>query len=404
MANRRTIAAIVVLTSVVLAGCSGFGGGDAGPPAAGDDDAAPRTQGLDVQQSAPEETQGESGGGDGGDGTDGGGGDGGFASGGEYDPTDLSAEDVSIQTALIRTGTVTLRVEDYGEARRQVADAAATRGGFVSDSQQALHRDGNRTWETGYVVVRVPAEQFSGMLDSARSVGEVLAESTQARDVSEQLVDLEARLTNLERKRARLREFYDRANTTDELLQIEARLAEVQGNIERLKASKRSLEQKVAYSKLRVELREPRPENETTTTTTTTTSTPYHSRSIAGAFAASVHTLVVLSRSAVVTVAYLLPYFVVAIPILGLGLAWRRRRSSSAGRRDADRSTPRDSGRGSQSSRPGSSPRDRSGVDTPDGRDADDSSPGSSGADDSSPGSSGADDSSPGSSDADDRR
>ncbi|WP_159900123.1 DUF4349 domain-containing protein [Salinirussus salinus] len=231
MDRTRGLATVALVALVVLAGCGSLGGGG-GAANAGD------------------------GGGGGADGADGpAGGDAGAEAGGG----DAVAGQAQVDRAVIRTGTVELRVGDFEAARSAVADRARSLGGYVSESGSTRNTRDNRSWTTGYVVVRVPAERFSDALADARERGTVLSEGTETEDVTDQLVDLEARLTNLRERRDRLRSFYDRANSTEELLRVEERLSSVQSEIERLEAERRALENRVAFSTLRVELREPEP-------------------------------------------------------------------------------------------------------------------------------------------------
>lgn len=306
---RRPIAAVVLAACLVLAGCAGVGNGGGNGAA----DGASATQASDAMQGAAPATEGGDGGSQSGDGSD-----------GAADPTDLSNR--AARQALVRTGTVTLEVDDYDAARTSLVATVRGMGGFVGDSDQQLHREGNRTWTTGQVVLRVPAERFGDLLSAAKREGTVVSEGTQTRDVGDQLVDLEARLENLRARRDRLRAFYDRANSTEELLAVEERLSSVQGKIERLKAQKRALEEDVAYSTLTVKLREPEPDVESRETENDD-GTAFHRRSVVAAFLDSVDALVVFVRATLVAFAYVAPFLVAfVVPAGALGLvAWRRR-------------------------------------------------------------------------------
>ncbi|PSQ19097.1 DUF4349 domain-containing protein [Halobacteriales archaeon QS_8_69_26] len=309
--KRRTIATVLLAACLVLAGCSGLGS-DGASDAPGDDgantEAAMKADQQEAMEGAPPD--------------DGGGGEPNADQSGSPD-----AKSPAARQAVIRTGTVNVEVEDYDASRTSLVATARGMGGFVSDSQQTLNREGNRTWTTGQVVLRVPADRFTDLLAAVRDEGTVVSERTQAKDVSDQLVDLEARLENLRRERERVREFYDQANTTQELLRLEERLSEIQGEIERLEAKKRSLEDKVAYSTLTVKLEEPEPDPEPEEEEEEEQQA-FHERSVVGAFADSVNTLVVFVRGAVVTLAYAAPFLLAfGIPIGGVGAAvWRWRR------------------------------------------------------------------------------
>jgi len=309
MSRKRTLLTVAVAVLVALAGCASLGGnaGDAGQ-AGGDGGGEALSESSD------------SGGGDGGDGGDGGGDAQAGRSSDDARQAAVSGQARQVDRKIIRTGTVELQVEDYESARSAVADRARNLGGYVSGSGSIQHTRDNESWTTGYVVVRVPSERFSDVLSHARDRGAVLNEQTETEDVTDQLVDLEARLTNLEQRRDRLRSFYDQANTTGELLRIEEQLSSVQSEIEQLEAEKRSLEDRVAFATLRVELSEPEP------SPSTQEEDPTFRASLVSAFQGSMDTLANLAYGLVLFSVRLAPFVLfVGLPALGVGLAVRRR-------------------------------------------------------------------------------
>lgn len=283
--------AVILAVTLLLAGCSGAGLGDSAADTSGGQ--------SDLQGSAPAESDGVS--------------DGDSASG------DVQANAAAQQRAIVRTGEMRVEVSNLSASREALRSQAAQYGGYVSDSNTRLHRTGDATWSTGYIVLRVPSERYEAMQEDVRAEGTVVSQSTETKDVTDQLVDLEARLTNLRDRRERLRTFYDRANDTEELLRVERELSEVQGEIERLEAQKRSLEQRVAYSTLRVELEENRPD-------TTRESVPYHEQPLVGVFLDSLTDVYIFGRAALVTFVAAAPWLgVLAIPVFGIQRLIRRR-------------------------------------------------------------------------------
>ena len=292
-------AAVVVAVLVVFAGCSGFGGqGD--------------STGVDAQM------EGEDGGGGDaasapseGDGGDGGGSDAGQGVGGSDSVDGQQAEPAQLDRALIKTGQITVEVENFSTARATVTDEARALGGYVSASDATLHRSNNATWRTGYVEVRVPTSNFTAMFESTRGQGTVLSADSQTKDVTDQLVDLNARLENLRAQRDQLRSLYETANTTEGLLSVQERLSDVQQEIERLEAKKRSLRDRVAFSTLRVELREPRPEPETDSEDE---GPAFHEQSPGAVFLSSVSDFATFARTVLIASVAALPW------VLGLGV------------------------------------------------------------------------------------
>lgn len=312
MVSRRAVVTVAVLCLVVLAGCSGAGGGGDG----GGDSVGLSSDGADSGAPAT-----ASGGGNGGDA--------GSAEAEEGTPAAQSAEfesrTVQSRRALIRTGQVTLEVSDHDQTQAKLATMARSHGGFVAESSETQHRQDNQTWTTGRLVIRVPNDAFGTAFDSVKAGGTVLHAESQTTDVSDQLVDLEARLRNLRAQRDRLRTLYEQANETEDILQVGDRLAEVQERIERLDAQKQSLEDRVAYSTITIEIREPEPERETPTPTPEPPK--YHETPLYQAFTASIGGLIVALQTAAVTLAYALPYLlVIGLPLGVAGaVAYRRR-------------------------------------------------------------------------------
>ncbi|WP_049968507.1 DUF4349 domain-containing protein [Haloferax prahovense] len=214
--------------------------------------------------------------------------------------------------AVIKNGRIELTVDEFNESRDAVEATAESYGGYISDSNEYVNRRSGGTYRSGQLVVRVPSEDFSAFMADMKDLGEVERVETNSQDVTDQLVDIEARLSNLRAQRDRLRELYEAANTTEDVLAVEERLTEVQTEIERLEAQKQSLEDRVALSTVRVSLSE-RPPGPA----------QWYDTPVLQAFSESVNGAFVALRALVVAVAYAVPYLVVfggLLAILGSGV------------------------------------------------------------------------------------
>lgn len=273
MLSRRTIATLLVALLLVTAGCSGSG-----------DDA----DGGALEDSADGRT----------------GGNGASGDAGETDSADDGSVDAAFghERRVIRSGEVTLEVDDYDAARTNIAADVRARGGYVSDSTERVHGRDNETWTSGTLVLRVPAEEFDDAMERLRSEGRVVDSRTSSEDVTDQLVDLEARLDNLRAERDRLRALYDEANETEDVLAIQRELSSTQEEIERLEARQRSLENRVAYATITVRLNEEEPER------FAVGAPPWYETSVVAAFLRSVRGVGTVLRALVVGGAYAAPY------------------------------------------------------------------------------------------------
>jgi len=292
--DRTRVVAVAVVALVLLAGCAGAGG--------------------DGGRASSEPGAAQSGGGPGGDG--GSGGDTGFDSAQGDDGGDAAASggaSAAIQNrAIIKTGTVRIEVDNATATRTRLESRVAELGGYTAGSDVTRYQENNETWLEGHVVLRVPSENFSTMKEAASENATVLSEQTETQDVTDQLVDLNARLENLRAERNQLRELYNRSNSTEDVLAVQERLSDVQGEIERLEAQKRSLEDRVAYSTLRVEYQEPRPEF------AQIEQTSFYEQSPLEALSNSIATLVRVARTLFLAGVIVLPWLAVAAIPVGL--------------------------------------------------------------------------------------
>lgn len=293
MPAKRTLAAVGLALVLVLAGCGGASTGDGGSSAV-DADREASTGGNGAEATAAAEADTDDGG---------------------------SAPREALQRrALIKTGRVVVEVDDFESSRANLTDSVEGYGGFVSETRTQRRGPENNTYVHGTLVLRVPSEEYESLLSDAEAEGDVVTSETSTEDVTEQLVDLEARLENLRAERDRLRTLYERANSTEDVLAVQRELSDVQGEIERLEAQKQSLERRVAYSTLTVELREPDP-------TPQYVRESWYDTPVLAAFLESVEGVLVVGRAVVVGFAYALPYLLAfAVPVALFGAAaWRFR-------------------------------------------------------------------------------
>ena len=149
---------------------------------------------------------------------------------------------------IIRTGSLQLEVGDVRAALTAARSAIQSMGGYIGGSQQ--YRDGDNDVAT--ITYRIPVDRWEEALDTLRALGEPVGEQTDAADVTGQIVDLDARIRNLQASEAALvRHLTDAARVAD-VLEIESRLSDVRGQIEQLSAQKASLDDQVAYATLSV--------------------------------------------------------------------------------------------------------------------------------------------------------
>ena len=154
---------------------------------------------------------------------------------------------------LIVESWVGLEVDDIDVAVRHVETIAAQRGGWVESAEIY----GEAGYRSASVQLRVPADRSDNVLDTLRGLGRVTDEGVSSTDVTERLIDNEARLSAWHAQEARLVTLLENAPTVEDIIQIEQRIAQVRSDIEYVEATQRNLTNRVATSLITVNLRLP---------------------------------------------------------------------------------------------------------------------------------------------------
>ncbi|WP_162185763.1 DUF4349 domain-containing protein [Lentzea aerocolonigenes] len=145
---------------------------------------------------------------------------------------------------LVRTANVDLRSDDVLKAIGRIKDRAQAAGGFAGEE--------NSTKDSGTVTVRVPSNELDKVVRDLVDIGDVTRSEVRSEDVTDQLVDVEARIATQRASVERLRVLFERAGSTSEVAQVEAELTKRQADLESMQRRSESLKGKVALATLTV--------------------------------------------------------------------------------------------------------------------------------------------------------
>jgi hypothetical protein len=177
----------------------------------------------------------------------------------------ISTVQASVQAndrKIIRDASLAIETDSPTDGLRRITSIAEINGGFIvtSDFKQ---NDGGvqaKPSQTVTVVARVPATRFDSALDQIHLVGNrVISEKVSGQDVSEEYLDLEARLRTKKALEAQFLDIMKKAYKVVDALEVQGQLGEVRTEIERLEGRRRFLENQAALSTITTTLQMPQP-------------------------------------------------------------------------------------------------------------------------------------------------
>jgi hypothetical protein len=157
----------------------------------------------------------------------------------------------TIGQAVVKDAEITVEVRrgTFAQAFDEASRVAKTYGGYVESSSMA-----GAEARSGSLVVRVPSGAFDEAMSDFRALGAVTAESVSGQVVTQEFIDLEARLRTWEAQEAVLLGLMRDATSVEATLRIQRELQDVQFRIEQIKGELRVLEDRTALATIRLSM------------------------------------------------------------------------------------------------------------------------------------------------------
>ncbi len=175
----------------------------------------------------------------------------------EYEYENAEAPEAQGETALdgqklIRRVHLTAETEDYNTTMAAVQTKIRQLGGYLESAEE--HTSGNRP--NASLVIRVPAGQLDDLTEFLAGSANITYRSESQENVTLQYVDTESRIQALNTEQERLLQLLEQAESLEDILEIEDRLAEVRYRLESAQSSLRVLANQVDYATVYLDLRQ----------------------------------------------------------------------------------------------------------------------------------------------------
>jgi len=162
----------------------------------------------------------------------------------------LPVKSVDISRKLIQNASLNLKVKDCMQAQAEIEGFIGKFKGIIVNSQI---NTSNKAYKSGDIVFKIQPKEMGLILSEIKKLGEVEAQHVSSEDVTEQYVDLQARLKNLLLVRDRLTKILnERARDVKDILSIERELSRLGGDIESLEGRIKYLDRQVDLSTVTV--------------------------------------------------------------------------------------------------------------------------------------------------------
>ncbi len=174
-----------------------------------------------------------------------------MAGGSQADSDEYYATTDVDERMIVRNGEMELVVEDITQTVEDITQMSLAFGGYVVSSYIRGEEEEMRGW----ITFRVPDDKFETALEELRDMAvRVESEQTYSQDVTEEYIDLQARLANAEATEQQYLALLDKAEEIEDILDIYNYLSRIRSEIEQLKGRIQYLEQTTSTSLISVSL------------------------------------------------------------------------------------------------------------------------------------------------------
>lgn len=159
---------------------------------------------------------------------------------------------------IIRNADIRLETNSPEESQQKIAQIAESKNGFVIETSQTSSDVRTSTRDIINMTIRVPAAKFDETIAEIRATGSrIIQETVKGQDVTEEFIDIEARLKAQRALEEQFLEIMKRSTTVSDALNVQRELAQVRGEIEKIEGRKRFLENQAALSTIKIQLQTP---------------------------------------------------------------------------------------------------------------------------------------------------
>ena len=154
---------------------------------------------------------------------------------------------------IARTATIAMLAGNVDRVIEEIGRLARSNNGVVFGLETQNDNTANSS-ASADMSIRVPASRFDDTIAALARFGSVTSRSVKAEDLTGDITDSGARLTNLRRTEADIRAIMDRSGSVSDIMDAEAKLSDIREQIETIESDLKSMNGRVAYSSIDIHL------------------------------------------------------------------------------------------------------------------------------------------------------
>ncbi|HOI77140.1 MAG TPA: DUF4349 domain-containing protein [Methanofastidiosum sp.] len=171
-----------------------------------------------------------------------------------YQSSTESSELNSNDRKVVKNGNANIEVENFDSSISKIKELANKYEGYVTNSNMWIS---DSETKSGNITIKIPEKRFEEFSDSLVQIGKIKSKETSGYDVTEEYIDLQARLKNLKNQEKRYTELLDMAKDVQDVLAIEVQLGRIRGEIESYEGRLKYLDNTTTFGTFYINLYEP---------------------------------------------------------------------------------------------------------------------------------------------------
>ncbi|MBQ0064765.1 MAG: DUF4349 domain-containing protein [Firmicutes bacterium] len=168
--------------------------------------------------------------------------------------------DTVLPSKQIVNAYLELETKDLDSVTKNIQEATQENKGYIQSSNLYKSYANQRVYSA---TVRVPAEVYDDFSQKMKELGNVISYSESVEDITDLYYDVEGHIDSLKAERERVKEFYEKATTVEELTSVEKRLSEIEYELNSYQAQKKNYDTLTNYSTLTITATETKEYTET---------------------------------------------------------------------------------------------------------------------------------------------